>query len=147
MRIVETFGVVEGGKLLIDKREEFIAAIRTFDDQKVRVKVEKLYKKRSNDQNSYYWGVLIPLFAQGWKDTTGETIDSEQAHEILKQECNYTELVNSTTGEILKYGKTTTKLTTVEFEDYQERCRRFIFDWFGIVAPLPNEDLEKALDV
>jgi len=27
----------------------------------------------------------------------------------------------------------------VEFEEYLDRCRKWIFEWFSIEVPLPNE--------
>jgi hypothetical protein len=68
----------------------------------------------------------------------GEGISMDQAHEVLKHECNYHEIVNPTTGAVIRTGMTTTELSTIEFENYLEQCRQFIWEWFNIVVPLPD---------
>jgi hypothetical protein len=59
--------------------------------------------------------------------------------------CNAKEVVNTKTGEILTVGLSTATLTTVEFEEFLDKCRKFIFEWFGINVPLPNEQMEMEL--
>jgi len=142
-------GIIKNGLLYIIHRKAFdqdvaeIGKIRgEFNDARVFVTVEKVYKKRSNPQNSYYWGVLVFMFCQGYFEATGDKISSDEAHEMLKGECSRIEVVNQKTGETRLVIQSTTKKTTVEFEEYMEDCRRFILDWFGMVVPLPNEQME-----
>ena len=153
MRKLETYGTIKGGKLRISYREKFTQAITTFDDCRIKLTVEKLYKKRSvktyrddgtegNGQNGYYWKIIVPEFCNGFNDMTGEQISIREAHEKLKMYCNAKEVVNTKTGEILTVGLSTATLTTVEFEEFLDRCRKFIFEWFGINVPLPNEQME-----
>jgi len=146
MRQIKTIGKIEKGKLNIAKRNDFIKAIQSFNDCSVNIIIEKQYKKRSEQENKYYWGGIIPFFRQGYKDTTGQDIDSETAHNTLKNECNYNELINTKTGEVKKIPKSTAQLTTVEFEEYLQKCREFIYEWFGIDTPLPGENIMLPLN-
>ncbi len=89
--------------------------------------------KRSLPQNKYYWGVIITLFSQ----QTGYT--SNEAHQTLA-------------GIHLKYQKdgkdfikSTTELDTLEFENYAEQCRLFMWHELNIKVPLPNELTEDFL--
>ena len=42
-------------------------------------------------------------------------------------------------GELVEYVKSTTKLTTIEFEDYMEKIRVFASREMGCFLPKPNE--------
>ena len=141
-REISTYGHIKDGKLNISYRSKFIEALSLFSDCRIELTVKKLYKKRSNMQNAYYHCVIVGFFRDGWEATQGEMISHAKAHEILKFNCNYSEIINKKTGEILRHSKTTTKLTTVEMEEYNENCRKFIFEWFGITVPLPCEQSE-----
>ena len=138
-RKIETYGTIKDGELHINYRTKFIEALKNFADCRVKLTVQKLYKKRSVEQNNYYHAVIVLCYQQGVLAEWGESLTHDQAHEHLKANCNYEEHVNTNTGETIKLAKSTTKLTTVEMEEYNERCRRFIFEWFGITVPLPNE--------
>ncbi len=52
---------------------------------------------------------------------------------------NFAEIVNESTGEIIKMPLSTTTLSTVDYNNYLEKCRSFAYDFFGITIPLPDE--------
>ena len=139
MREVLTFGQIKDGILKITKRDEFQRNLTAMEDCRVLVSVKKLYRNRSTHQNAYYWGVVILMFVEGVKDTWGEDIDKETAHYILREKCNATEHYIESTGELVRIAKETHTLTTVEFEEYLDRCRKLMFEYFGVEVPLPNE--------
>jgi hypothetical protein len=144
MKKIEAYGSLKDGKLKISYRDRFNQAISTFDGR-VKVTVEKLYRKRSGEQNAYYWGVIVNEFTSGYYETTGETITKDEAHEILKLKCNPKELANKKTGETFNVGSTTSQLTTVGMMEYFARCREFINEWFGRNVPEPGEQTEMEL--
>ena len=146
-RKIETYGHIKDGKLNISYRSKFLTALKLFDDCRVRVVVEKLYRKRTTPENAYYHAVIVREFKNGWEETQGEQITHNEAHEMLKYNCNYTEIINEDTGEVLRKGNTTTKQSTVEAEEYYDRCRAFILEWFGIIVFLPNEQSELEFDL
>jgi hypothetical protein len=61
--------------------------------------------------------------------------DFRAVHEMLKHECNYYLAGNFE----LKVPLSTKKLTTVEFEEYLERVRRWAASFLSLYVPLPNE--------
>lgn len=142
MREIDTYGHIKNGELKISYKKQFLESLKSFKDGRIILTVKRLYNKRSLPQNNYYWGVIINEFKKGWFDTQGERISTDDAHEILKRECNYKEITNEETGEILKIGISTRTKTTVEYEEYLEDCRKFVYNWFGIDVPLPNEQVE-----
>ena len=142
MKRIETYAQIINGKLHLMKRSEFHKAIQMIGDCKGKLIFEKSYKKRSNDQNAYYWGVVIDLFQTGYFAETGENCTPDEAHEYLKNKFNTKEAVCEGTGEILNMVQSTQTLTTVQYEEYLIACRNFIHEYFGILVPLPNEQLE-----
>lgn len=120
---------------------KFMEAMKSFEGR-LKVTVEKKRNNRSLNQNAYYWGCVVQFYVQGIAEMWGEKIGSEQAHEDLKRECNWIEKVKEETGEVRRFVLSTTELTTTEFEEYLERCRRFLHEYFGITVPLPNEQAD-----
>lgn len=142
MRKILTFGYIKNGILKISHKQEFLKSISAMPDCRVKLEVSKLYKKRSNDQNAYYWGVIVEIWQQIILEEWGEHWSIEEVHEFLKYNFNSEEKVNENTGEILKVGRSTTKNTTTEQEEFQAICREKAFEMFNVVIPVPNEQLE-----
>lgn len=85
-------------------------------------------KIRSNSQNEYYWGVVLQLISE----FTGETVEDLHDHfrvRFLMQ------------GEKFSHPRSTTSLTTAEFEDYLAKIRLFATQDLNVFIPLPNENL------
>ena len=139
MNRVAVTGNIKGGKLEILDKEGFRREVAsTFkDDAIVDVIIEKQSKNRSNRQNKYLWAVCYKLIA----DHTGYT--DEEIHEILKYK--FLRKHFTVGDEQYDVGGTTTKLTTVEFEEYTEKIRRWGAT-LSINIPLPNEN-EAKLDM
>lgn len=117
----------------------FVTDLRAFAGSRVMIRAQRKRKLRSLAQNRYYWGVIVEAFRYGAEYTWGETISKDQAHETLKANCLFTEKVNESTGEVIRLVGTTTKNSTFNQEEYHDKCRAFIAEWFGMQVPLPNE--------
>lgn len=135
---------VESGKLA-QNVAKINAEIRKHEGYFIDVTIKRKQKRRSIPENRYYFGVVIQI----WKDLIyeewGETWSSEQTHEFLKSHCNFKEIVNQNTGEIIKIPLSTAELKTFEFEEYLEKCRRLAYEFFNVQIPLPNEQLTLEL--
>ncbi len=68
-----------------------------------------------------------------------QTKKNYQIYPFLKVHFNFKEITNTSTGEMVKLGKTTTELTTIEFEEYQDKCRIFADEFLDVIIPMPNE--------
>lgn len=135
---------VEKGKLSRN-RKTLAQTIRQFEGKEIQITIERKRKKRSNRQNRYYFGVIVLILKQCLEWEWGERIDIETAHDVLKTNCNYKEIVNENTGEIIRVPQSTAVLNTGESEDYYENCRQFIRRLFNTEVPLPNEEIELKL--
>ena len=50
-------------------------------------------------------------------------------------------IVNEETSEIIQIPKSTTENTTIEQEEYHNKCVEFLKEWFNVTVPLPNENI------
>ena len=138
-KFIESLGKIKAGKLFISYRERFDDALAYWPDCQIKIRVERVYRKRSLDQNAYYHSVICNCFLQGVKAEWGEDHSKDWAHEELKKHCNYSEKLVPSTGELIQLSQSTKKLTTTEFMEYQDRCIKLIAEWFGITVPEPGE--------
>jgi len=143
MKIEITTSIQNG--LFKRNRNTVLDAIKSFNGCDVVLTIDKPKKKRSNNQNAFYWGCLIPLMQLGAKDTFGETWSNDKAHKHLSNLFVYHESINVNTGEITKTHKSTTELTTTDWEVYVTEIRIYLLENFDIDAPEPNEEITLKL--
>ena len=89
-------------------------------------------KLRTVEQNNYYWGIVLQIIAE-YCGYIGPG-DKEQLHNEFRS------IFLVRMGRMGQpYVESTTNLDTKLFEKYLEAVRKFAFDRYGIVVPLPNE--------
>jgi hypothetical protein len=132
--------VTSEGKLTLDKNGKFKDYLRGLAGKRVQLTVEKMKHSRTLQQNKYYWSVVVKLIAQH----TGH--DPEQVHELLKQKFSpkwyfqETALSAAMSKNIAQSIPTsTTRLDTLEFVEYTEKCRLWANEFLGLNIPLPGE--------
>lgn len=123
-----------------------LECVSHFNGMDVLLTFEKPKKKRSNQQNSYLWGVLYPITKEAIKNEWGEIWSNEKIHEFYKLHFNYIEKVNKETSEVIRIAKSTTENTTTQQEELHSQIRQFLKEWFNVDAPLPNENIEIIFD-
>lgn len=96
-------------------------------------------KKRSNPQNAYYWGGVVPFVQSLFADAGHDDFTANDVHEFLKKEFNWQEI--EVNGNYVTVPKSTTELSTSDFNEYIERINRFCLDMFGAAIPQPNEQM------
>lgn len=104
--------------------------------KKVRVVIEDYTGNISDEKRGYYFGALVPTFAQACGMDYRNTTELEMAHEMLKREFNGM-YVPQLRGGMAKVGRTITEMSNVQFGEYIER----ICDWMGqngITPPDPE---------
>lgn len=131
---------VKNGKLTRNKRliQDVIAS---FEGKVLEITIERKRKTRSHPQNKYYWGLIVPIWKELIKNEWGEVWTKDATHDFLKMNFGFQEIVDESTGELLRKPQSTSEKTTVEMEEYHEVCRQKAFEMFGAVIPLPNENL------
>lgn len=130
---------VENG-ILKRNRNLLIDAIKSFEGKQVIVTIEKAKKKRSNPQNSFWHGVVIPIMQQALKDA-GHLMTNEQTHELLKLRFLKETILVNESGEYIERVKSTTELTTTQFMELISEVQRFAVEYFNVIVPDPNENI------
>ena len=109
-----------------------------FVGKKVVATFERKRKKRSQNQNAYYWAVVVPTITQALNDS-GEMLNDATVHEFLKYRNLKQILVNRDTGEELGvYGASTTGLTVFQFSLYLDDCIQFAQQQLNTTIPPPS---------
>jgi hypothetical protein len=113
--------------------------IKQFEGMTVEITFKKRKNERSNRQNKYYHGVIVPIWMNIFKVEWGELVDHDFAHDFLKRRFNYTEKVAPETGEVVKIPKSTTDNTVQHQQDYHQKCRQTALEMFNVEIPLPKQ--------
>jgi hypothetical protein len=121
-------GKINNGKPKLDQPELFELWPGQFKEgDKMAYRVTKVQKRRSTPQNSYLWGVVYALISQH----TGYTI--EEVHEAMGFQ--FRKIANSPMIRI----RSTTTMSTVEFEEYTAKVRAWASSELNIYIPNPND--------
>lgn len=97
-------------------------------------------KKRSLKQNSYYKGVVLPMFSQYLRES-GCKVTNEQVDLLLKEWVCFVRDVEMPGGEIIGVPRSTTELDTKEMSNFTEQVIAEIAIRFQFYIPLPDEPL------
>ncbi len=112
-----------------------------FNGKEIEIIVRKKRKRRSLNQNAFYWGVVVTIVKEALKES-GIIMGIEQVHELLKLKCNPLETVNQKTGEVLISPGSTAILTTSEFMDYLSNIKNWSREFLNIELPEPGEVMQ-----
>lgn len=138
---VETYGIIKDKKVHYTRAKEFLALVyQTFKDgDRFRVTFEKLYKKKSNEQNRYLWGAVYPILLDEIRQQ-GNEMSVEELHLLCKyQFLEKRSICNKNTGETIEIMPTTATLSTSQMIDYIESIRQWSSDFWGCSIPNPGE--------
>jgi len=122
--------VIVRGKIVWDNPDEYFLMAKTFEGKKVQVEIRKAKRRRSIPQNNYYWGVVLQLLGADLG------YSSEEAHEAMVR--MFLEVPNDDL-EIPSTFRKTSDLSTVEFEEYLEKIRRWAAEFRGLFIPDPQQ--------
>jgi len=136
---------VENGNLK-QNRKLIKQAIESFEGKEIVLKIERVTKQRSNQQNNFYWGVIVTITKQAILEYWGEVWSEKEIHTYLLQNVpTYRQVVNIKTGEVSEVLKSSSQMTTTEMCDWWERIRQYMAVNFDVQIPEPNEDLKLKL--
>ena len=116
-------------------------------DKAFCVKIEDKEPKRTDLQNRYLWGWLYDQIAKNLEeagivicceDDTEQPWTKEVLHEFFKIKFLMISEIVSKKGKTLPLTKSTTKLTSKEFNQYVEDIEKFCYMFWSISIPKPN---------
>lgn len=130
---------VKGWNLYIKDRNLFNEEIKTLDESKeYTITIKKKQKTRSNGQNRYYFGVVLPLILRGLRNAGFEVYSKEDAHDIVKVKFLKTDIMNDS-GEFISTFKSTKDMTTQEFKEFIDNLQYWSSEYLNVYIPSPNE--------
>lgn len=101
--------------------------------------IKRYRKRRSDAQNAYYWGVVVPAVRQGLIEAWGETLSGDEVHEYLKSMFLMKPIVNRATGELVGTRPgSSAKLDIAEFGEYADRIAVWAGEYLGVEVPPPE---------
>lgn len=123
-------------------RNLVLNAINHFNNKEVLITFSKPKKERSNNQNRFYWGVVIPLIQNGLLESTGELRSNENIHYkiLLPMFAPVNEIVNKDTGECISEKITSSDMTTTQFMEFILEVQKWSAEFLGVDIPNPNEE-------
>lgn len=113
-------------------RAQFAAAAKSFPRGPAELELRPFEETRRARANAYLWAVPYKLIAA----ESGYSAD--EVHELMKIRHNSTRIVDPSTGEEIRVGQSTAKLSVQDFSDFIERVLVDAAEWWGIVCPEPN---------
>ncbi len=106
---------------------------------KYLVRIEA-FKKRSLNQNAYYWGIVVPMVKQGLKNIGyNEVKTNDDAHEIMKHLFLKKSMKNESNGDEIILAGSTADLKTVAFNTFLGEVWQWAAEYLQIQIPAPNE--------
>ena len=122
---------------------QILEAVNSFEGKECFFTIEKVKKTRSNQQNRFLWGVVIPIVQQGLKDCTGEWRTAENIHYniLLKMFAPEKEIINIDTGECITEKISSSEMTTTQFMEYIMEIQKWSSEFLGVNIPNPNEEI------
>ena len=121
---------IEKGELKHDFPDRFKRWLWTLEGKRVIIEVKQFRKKRSIEQNSYYWAGCVSILSKEFG------YEPEEIHMMLREK--FLRIHDEKHPDFV-IAKSTTKLTTIEFVDYIEKIQRWAAIEHQIFIPDPNE--------
>ena len=133
---IKHFCKFKGGKPILQNPKGFMDACRLLDGKEGFLIINKEVKKRtkSNEQQKYYFGVVVAMIAEhcGFEKHEYQMVHRAISTKLLSEEKNGLTIVRTTA---------LSEWDTFSWEQYMERVRRWALVEYAIEIPLPNEIL------
>lgn len=138
---------ITNGKVNPAHHAKIAEVLNSLDGELAKITIEKHVKKRSDNQSRYYFGVVV-RFVHAILKQENPNATLREAHQFCKLEevgnlLDYKIVLVNDVTHIIPEIKSTSELTTMEFEAFLERIRQWALNTAGVIIPLPNEEIEQ----
>ncbi len=117
-------------------------AFDSLKDGRYQVTIES-NNNRSNPQNAYLHGVVIPLVFDGLRDAGFDDVrDKEDAKLVIKTLFLTRKIHNPENGDTIPIIRKTSELTTTEMMQFIDEVIKWAAEYLNVQIPLPNEQME-----
>lgn len=122
---------IENGKLVFNRTKDFADYCKTLVGKELVLTLTDAKKKRSDQQNAYYWAVIVKTLSDEWG------YETDEIHLLLKEMFIPKKFI-TVEGIEFQVIPSTTKLSTKEFKEFIEKIQRWASAQ-GVYLPDPNE--------
>ena len=140
-------GVVKEGEFIPHTYEQKTLDIHLgkLEGKQCRMLITREHGIRSNQQNKYLWAVVYKMIGDEIGEDDSEVIHGQMAMMFY---CKKIKIWDEESGETkeARIPETTSGMTTIQFEEYAEKIRRWAAQFLGISIPLPNEVIPETLE-
>lgn len=141
MEAREFVSTVCNGHLEAPVRAKLADVMRRYEGKKLRITVSEAKKRRSNAQNAYYFGVVVPAI-RGLFAEAGTALSSDETHEFIKRHIwKLTKQACLPDGEVIEVTDSSTKLATQEWEERMHMTRAWAAQ-YDVDIPEPHQEPE-----
>jgi len=130
--------IIHGGALY-KNYDLFKGALREYEGKEVEIIIRPKINRRSNRQNAYYWASVLPLIQRTLKEN-GMNFPESMLHDEMRRRFLLRVEVGDD-GLEMERVRSTTELTTTEWEDFMYQVREWARETLDLYIPHPNEDL------
>ncbi len=134
------------GKITLPKEKFQREVSSSYSGREIEVTVQEPKRYRSDNQNAYYWAVVVPILARALRDVSGYDLEPEtetgrnEVHEWLKKEFAWNDRkVKNAKGEELSIPGSTSAMDVEGFKNYLDRIKQFAAEYLGTVIPDPPD--------
>lgn len=121
-------GTIKSGKPMLDNLHKYRAYLAGFKEgTRIELVLRKQTKRRTDPQNRYYFGVVVPMLGEHFGYTKDETHEALKWLFLQKPDAN-----PPTVG-------STAKLDTQGFNAYIEQIQAWAAQEHGVIVPDPDE--------
>lgn len=137
-------GKVDNGKIILPRTRMQKELPQVFNGKPIKITVEQNKVKRSDQQNRYYWAVVLPYVRDGFIELgnnlqrNGESI--MLIHKLMKSKFLDNGIaIADANGEVHMTEPTTSTLNKEDFSEYVDRIKQWSTEYLNIYIPDANE--------
>lgn len=137
-------GKISNNKFIPHSKAVLLERLQELNEKEVELHIREARSKRSNNQNSYLHGVIIPMIRKrleelGYTSKQGTKPTNLDTKELLKS-VFLKDYITDKEGSEIEFTKSTASLNTQEAEEFFEEVRDWAHRELDLTIPLPNED-------
>lgn len=129
---------VKDGKLIINNAD-LARLIQVFDGKDVAITANLPRIKRTDRQNRWYWGAIVPFVRRIYSDA-GMDYSAAQIHDFLNRFLpEKTPVLDMLTGEVYAPKVRYSKLSTAAFKVFVDNINKYLLELNGSTLPTPDD--------
>lgn len=140
MQKIEFICPIRSGKIPPHVSQSVRDVFGKMDGKTAKITIQQQKKHRSLSQNAFYFSAVVPVIRDMFFEG-GQMVDEQVTHEYLKRYVgNLTRTIATPDGKIETVTRSSTELSTIEWEVFIEQIRAFAAQW-NVSVPFPREKL------